>query len=315
MLPRSAEAFCRTTSAPERCNEWRRKGGKGCCPYGQPLYWRSACVGYSLQKDGSRYVNLARASETVALSFAKWTSLRCPTRGDRSSSARRDAGSGSDRVSIDVRDLGPVACDEVNYEPEGPNQNVIVFRDDGWDHSDSENTLGLTTVQFDPGTGEIRDADIEINTAHHRLAFEDPVPPNRFDFESIITHEAGHFLGLAHSSDPEAAMFATHERGSTRIRQLAEDDVEALCKVYPPDGTRTVADGGSVAGGRCDPTPLRGLARDCVEGEPSASCEAAPLPAGEGGGGAGVAATGAIAVLAAVRWRRARARLGREGAS
>ena len=125
-LPRSAEAFCRTTSTPEQCNQWRRSGNAtpgACCPFGNPLFWRSACVGYSLQEDASRHVELARASETVALAFSKWTSLQCKT-GKGKGSAKR--------VSIDVRDLGPVACDEVNYTSTGRNQNVIIFRDEGW---------------------------------------------------------------------------------------------------------------------------------------------------------------------------------------
>jgi hypothetical protein len=298
-MPRSAEAFCRTTTAPDECNAWRKAGGTGCCPYGLPLYWKNACVGYSLQKDASRYVTLKKATAQVAQAFERWTSLECngTVTGD----------GGVDRVSVDVRDLGPVTCDEVRYETNGPNQNVIVFRDDAWTHTDSDNTLGLTTVQFEPRTGEIRDADIEINTAQQLIAFTDEVPEDKYDFQSIITHEAGHFLGLAHSPKPEAAMFATHEKGSTRIRDLDEDDVRALCDIYPPDGTRSVGDGGlfAIKAGSCDPTPPRGLARQCVEGSPS-SCESTVAPRGTGGFDAPWEWVGVLVSIVAFRWHRRR---------
>ena len=64
--------------------------------------------------------------------------------------------------------MGPVECDRVKYNQDFGNQNVIVFRDDKWDKNDSSNTLALTTVTFNPDTGEIYDADIELNTLDER---------------------------------------------------------------------------------------------------------------------------------------------------
>src|SRR4029077_14426669 len=105
--------------------------------------------------------------------FTRWTGQACPTEGN-----------GPSRVSIDVRDLGPVDCNAVQYNQNGPNQHVITFRDDNWPYNDSSNTLALTTVTFNPDTGEIYDADMEINTHEHPVTVRDPVPPTGYDFAS-----------------------------------------------------------------------------------------------------------------------------------
>ena len=183
----------------------------------------------------------------MSRAFTKWTGTSCPTEG-----------TGRSRVSIDVRDLGPVDCGEVNYNQNGANQNVIVFRDDNWPHNDSNNTLALTTVTFNPDTGEIYDADMEVNTHDQRVTSTDPVPPDGYDFASIVTHETGHFLGLAHSGDNRATMFANYTPGATAMRNLTADDVAGICTVYRPDGTRAVLDGKVTPGPQCDPTPRRG---------------------------------------------------------
>jgi hypothetical protein len=154
------------------------------------------------------------------------------------------------------------------------NQHVIIFRDDGWPYpNDANNTLGLTTLTVDADTGEIYDADMEINSTV-ALSVAGPVPPGGIDFLSIITHEAGHFFGLAHSGDMQATMFAQYTPGSTYGRNLASDDADGICTIYPPGGTRavdpTVADGGLVPEDKCDPAPRHGLQSPCAVGPAAA---------------------------------------------
>jgi hypothetical protein len=247
----SAAAFCRTSTQGLRgeCTI----GGDECCTIGKPLFWKNACVGYSMQKDASKQVSLDDAQQAITRAFTKWTGTSCTTDG-----------SGQSRVSIDVRDLGPVSCGNVEYNKEGSNQHVIVFRDTNWSHADSNNTLALTTVTFSPETGEIYDADMEINTAQQRVQVSDPVPPDGFDFASIVTHETGHFLGLAHSTDPHATMYAHYKQGATAMRNLTADDVKGVCAIYPPDGTRVAADDVKIPGDVCDPTPRHGFTGECA---------------------------------------------------
>jgi hypothetical protein len=178
-------------------------------------------------------------------------------------------------------DLGPVECGKVQYNRDQPNQNVILFHDDEWPYGDSESTLGLTTVTFDTTTGELLGADIELN-ATQNLVVGDAVPTGAYNLASVITHEVGHFLGLAHSAESTAIMFAKY----MPTPRLANDDVQGLCSIYAPDGTRATTDG-AWAAGPCDPTPHGGFISACSTPggtslpsgdptEPSGGCSLAP---------------------------------------
>lgn len=254
LTPAEARAFCRSTTvaiAPDFLPSATK-----CWDQGFALYWRTACVGYGIQRAGSKQIPFEEASAAVARAFGRWPQASCA-----------GVSEGSSSVSIDVRDLGPVDCTEIGYNLSGPNQNVIVFRDDAWTREGTGSTLAVTTVSFNPNTGEILDADMEINTFEQQITLGDPVPADGYDFASIITHESGHFLGLAHSGDPSATMYAQYNPGSTAMRNITTDDVRGICDVYPPDGRRAATGGEFVDGTACDPTPRRGFERACAEPE------------------------------------------------
>ncbi len=287
-----AAAFCRTTTSPVPADF--QPSAAACWTNGLPLWWRNACVGYSLQKDASRQISYDDASRIIFAAFLKWTSTACPSDG-----------TGSSRVSIDVHDEGAVACGTVQYNSDQPNQHVIVFRDDTWPHNDANNTLALTTVVFNPDTGEIYDADMEINTAQQKLTVNDPVPSDGYDFSSIVTHESGHFLGMAHSGDSHATMFAHYQPGSTTLRNLTSDDVGGICSIYPPDGTRVVAKSvtpsGKVASDACNPQPRHGFGPECAAA-PKKGCAISPLgPLDANGGAAGIFAAAAMCAIVGLR--------------
>jgi hypothetical protein len=290
--PGAASAFCRTTTvsvAPDF-----QPSPTKCWDQGVPLFWRNSCVGYNVQRNASRQVAYEDAANGISMAFTKWTGTACPTDG-----------TGRSRVSIDVRDLGPVDCGDVHYVSGGPNQNVIVFRDDKWPHNDTSNTLALTTVTYNPQTGEIYDADMEVNTHDQRVTLTDPVPPDGYDFQSIVTHETGHFLGLAHSGDSHATMYASYTPGATAMRNLTADDIDGICTVYRPDGERAVLNGKVTPGPQCDPTPRGGFTTECSPATKKtctgSSSVAARTPTSPGWIGLGV---GLAALLAGRRRRR-----------
>jgi hypothetical protein len=291
LIPSAAHAFCRTTTQqlPQNYNPVN-----GCFTDGNVLFWRNQCVGYSINQAASRTIAYDDAKRIIDLSFDTWMNVSC-----------KDSGAAP---GIAASDLGAAECDEVRYNSDSANQNLIVFRDDSWPYKDAYSTLGLTTVTFNADTGEIYDADMEINSSERNLSITDRVPANGFDLRSVITHEAGHFFGLAHATSSSSTMYASYKPGTTALRTLSQDDIDGICTIYPTDMVRTVSAALSVdqtiAADSCNPTPRRGLTSACVEPKKDdGKCNASSAPAAPWGI-SGTAAVGLAAVLVARRRRR-----------
>src|SRR5262245_25497629 len=122
-VPRTASAFCRTTTEPLPANY---NPTRGCFTVGLPLFWRGACVGYSLNQDASKNIPFDDAKRIIDESFATWMAAKCPESGES--------------AGIAISNLGKAICGEVKYNQETPNQNLIVFRDDGWPYNDPNST-------------------------------------------------------------------------------------------------------------------------------------------------------------------------------
>lgn len=266
-MPSSARAFCRTTTQPLPANY---SPSRGCFTAGLFLYWKNACISYSINKDASRTIPFDVAKEVIDSSFATWTSVKCAETAQP--------------PGISVSNAGVATCAEVRYNNDGPNQNLIVFRDDGWPYQDPNSTLGLTTVTFNVETGEIYDADMEINSSGRNLSVGDPVPPTGFDLASVITHEAGHFFGLSHATNPTSTMYASYKPGSTALRSLTADDIAGICAIYPTPTIRIATPVPSqqqdeiVPAGECDPTPRHGLTAACEAPKSNEKCDCSTGP-------------------------------------
>jgi hypothetical protein len=280
-----ASAFCRTTTIQKPAS-FSEVVQQQCFTDGKTLWWAGRCVGYSLNSKGSKNFAFADLENTLKSAVATWSSVTCPTAG------------GSGPVSIDLRYLGAASCDRVAFSGDGGNVNVIVFRDDSWPaDQDPEHVIALTTVQYNTTTGELRGFDMEVNTANQNITLDGA--GNSIALGGVLTHETGHVLGFAHSTDKTATMY---EKYNSAIGTLKQDDVDAVCTVYPPDGTRPTTDGVKTALA-CDPTPPRGYDPECpVDGGGGCSCDAS----GARTGGAGLAAfaLGATVWIARRRKRR-----------
>src|SRR5262249_33663180 len=137
---------------------------------GIPLFWPSPCIGFSMQRDASMRVDLATATEILHKAFATWMLADC---------------GGGAHPRLPVEDLGPVACRKHEYNQNQGNANIILFRDDGWPYASGNATLALTTVTYNLDTGEIYDADMELNSAQTPFTTGDT--DVQFDLQSITT--------------------------------------------------------------------------------------------------------------------------------
>lgn len=276
----NAAAYCRTNSCDTSRGEMCSFEG-GCLVGGLDLAWVSSCVTFAVQKDGSTKNNIHPEDFeiTIKKSFETWMTAPC--------------GKGL-TPSISVRSLGEVECNNVEYNKEGGNANIYMFQDDDWTASGQGNALALTTVWYDWKTGEIYDADVEVNGTGGDIT--NGKPEDGADLLSIITHESGHFLGLAHSPfNPAATMYTVYTPGRGNLRELDQDDIDGICAIYPPDRVAKTEECG----------PRHGFASDCWKPDEGCTCTSAP---GRNSSAAGLVMAGlALTGLLSRRRRRLRA--------
>jgi len=153
------------------------------------------------------------------------------------------------------------------------NVNLVVFRDDdnkdadpvdAWLHDNG--AIAITTMTYSRYTGRILDADIELNDAGFSFTNCDAGEPGCLvanDLKNTMTHEMGHLVGLDHppSTTPGAqlaTMYGRAPQGETLKRDLAQDDIDGICYLYPTSaeaqecyGVTTAGDPGLVVEQSC----------------------------------------------------------------
>lgn len=231
-----AAAFCRLTTVKNAAPD-----ASGCIREGVPLAWDRRCFSYTLHQDGSKKIPFEDVERLVATGFAPWTTVTC---GGRS-------------LGFEFAETAETTDYDLPYfDTEGGNHNAIIFVQDWAMRDHDPRAFALTTVWHDKTTGRIVDGDMEVNESRGTLgqcaANNDCSVDSgcqTIDLANVVTHEAGHFLGLAHSDVINATMFNSAPVGETCKRSLEEDDTQGICSAYP-EGSLPM---------QCDPTPNGGF--------------------------------------------------------
>lgn len=233
--PRAASAWCRTTTN----GDFVPTDTTPCDREGVPIFWDTSCVDVYVNRRPTAQVDPEVARGLVATAFQTWATVSCPA--DPVACGPLVLGP----PSLVVREAGPTDCG-AGFSRDSANANVVVFYDTGFPGADPDVTLALTTVTFLTSTGRILDADLEVNAdpSLFPIATGDPAP-EQFDLLSILVHEAGHVIGLAHTqpANVDATMVVSYPPGETSLRTLAPDDVCGECAAYPPDRDAPCAPG------------------------------------------------------------------------
>jgi len=256
LAPASAQAFCRTRTVPAPANF---DSTTGCFEQGLPLYHASQCVPYRLLAKESPRIPNAVISTSLGRAFGAWTS-----------------GNAFCTPGLTPIELAPSAGTTiVGYTTGERGNNIVGVVDGPWPHSDGSETLSLTTLTFNADSGEVYDADLEIRSDVDWSLGATP-PPDGFDFDAVMTHETGHFLGLAHSQHGDAVMWSGYTPGSVTQRTLSDDDKQGMCAIYPDRQTRSTG-AGNVPSTLCNLSPgTPGATTPCGDPDITHGCSMGP---------------------------------------
>ena len=139
--------------------------------------------------------------------------------------------------------------------------NIIWLGGTSWTHLAEQ--LAVTTTSYYTANNEIFDGDMEMN---NNVAWSDNLAGSTYDMESVVIHEAGHFLGLNHTSSAGAVMYADVNFSESK-RVLASLDTNDVCTVYPGDSGaqgQSCATDGECTGGRVCRSRSGGTAKICT---------------------------------------------------
>jgi hypothetical protein len=211
LSPPRASAYCRLTTEMST-------PGDTCARTGAGLFWERPCISFSMTDRRRTDPPLETLRDIAEVSFDSWLAVTCD----------------GQRVGLEIRQTEALGeCTTPEYNLNAANANTVIFVSDWAQRKLPQDAFGLTLVWHHPDTGEIHDADMQINETLGALAVcNGTCPAGSVDLQNVITHEAGHFLGLGHSDDTRATMAARAQVGEIRKRDLADDDRAGLCDIY-----------------------------------------------------------------------------------
>lgn len=125
------------------------------------------------------------------------------------------------RVGREVLKVGGYTDDR--REPGQDGKNIIYFRQT-WE-SDRQFEQARTTVYW--AGDRIYEADVRINAKDFRFSSGELTVSGQVDMESLLIHEFGHVLGLAHSNATQSVMARTLPDATER-RELSKADEESI---------------------------------------------------------------------------------------
>lgn len=232
-------------------------GNEDKCP--QPLRWWRRDTVFTLGQVTPGEFPLGQVRGLVEEAFDQWMDVDCATTASANGVVPVVTfGGNSDAVS---------ATRPATAKAEPDNLIVFIRSSAEWQRAGNSSTwIAITKIAHDQSTGEIVDADIEVNDGGFTFSIDDSPAQGEVDFLSMLVHEVGHFYGLDHSLIEDATMFATYSQTvatATAARSIEQDDKEGVCALYTGVPTRTSTpkeDEGCHGGGALGLFGLLGLA-------------------------------------------------------
>jgi hypothetical protein len=201
------------------------------------VHWTNRTVPYVIRRPADSKFDETQATSTVQSAMRRWTD--------------------------------DVSCSDIRFDPQGvlaldapaSTPNEVVFVNENWEDDHDPAAAGVTRVAYNTATGEIVNAVLDVNERDNEIVTSTTACAGGHDLEAVITHEVGHFLGFAHpcefmgllseepacpvdvecldvvgrygGDNPLPTMWPTIEKCDTQLRTLTNDEIIAVCYVYP----------------------------------------------------------------------------------
>ncbi len=176
-------------------------------------------------------ITLDRARAITVSAAKAWTEAPCTrTKG------------GLNSPTIRLVDVDEARCNGGPLGTAAATKNEIRFRGS---EPPKPGTLAVTTNVFVPASGLTNEASMAVYKSQIFDAYAKDPNGQEQTFAAVVRHEMGHFLGLAHSDQKTAIMYAYYQ--SSPAPGLTDDDLAAICDAYDP--TAPVGDGCAVSSG------------------------------------------------------------------
>jgi hypothetical protein len=222
---------------------------------GHYLYWESGCIFATPDADGTKEIAGSGEFPIITTSIATWN-----TDVDTSSCSYIKIVENSPQ-SLEVGNDG---VNLIKFRDASWCRPAV---DDDPARCYADTAAGITTATYvDDGTnprdGAIVDADIEINGVDFAIAIGGVslgTASCQAELQNTLTHELGHLHGLEHTclapgdpprvdengsavpecadtTDPlilDATMYNYQDCGETKKETLSDDDIDAICSIYP----------------------------------------------------------------------------------
>jgi hypothetical protein len=178
---------------------------------GTVLVWSPTSVALEVSTAG---VDAPEAAyQAVQAAFLTWTGAGAP-------------------LSVELRQSGSTSASR-------DGRSTVSWVSKGWKYGDD--VVGMTIAWYHPSTALVDETDIVLNLRDHSWGTGAP-NPTRFDVQNVVTHEAGHFFGLAHEpSQPADVMYPSTPPGETQKRVLKADDRAGLAALVLETNSRVGA--------------------------------------------------------------------------
>jgi hypothetical protein len=213
----TARAYCIATTVDPKVSMCPQP----CTKDGIWQHWTQPHLTYILNQRGFPDFTEIELRSALARAFEPWQQVAC------------------DGVPLGfwIEQRGGVSPLEIGPKSDEPNDNVIMYfpASDWSEYSNDPSAFALTTTFYRPSSGVIIGADMYFNGGQGPFAIcpqTGCIDGSKSDLINVATHEAGHFLGLAHSDVPDSTMYCSADKGEVSKRSLSDDDSAGLCALY-----------------------------------------------------------------------------------